>query len=831
MFILEKRKKEKEEQISRKSGIIINNPPEIGDNNPLFFVLTNALINFLIVYGGCGCFILAFDVKINIFVVGIVSLLIACSMGFFYYNRGIKAIGYLIALVIFLYMILNQRYLIRGGFAHICNKMMLFFEKELDLPIERSYEVYGYDEKISVTVCILFIIFCVMMMFNMAISETKGFVIAFLFSFPVVQMPLYFGLEVNAFFFAMYMAGIISLIFFKNSSHYHMEYKKRRGYKKYRVRNKVTFNYTNDGKNTLGFLCSVGTVLIILVLVTGFVLDKVEFKPDTKYDEWKDSTYDFTKRFVMVGFWGMLSPNGGSAGGVGRNRMGQSKYVELDYETDLIVNTVIEEKEDTIYLKNFNGTFYKDAYWETISERKPEIKLEDYGLTPEKVSDLNGEMEGIYHKDNILGKNKKIKIINVAANPNYSYVPYNTVGVKEISENMKYDDEILFDLKRNWYFDLWYTPFLRNYTVDEFREKINFHHSQHEIEFQSSGNEGALEKLEREEKYSQYVHDMYMEVPEENKKSIEKFCKKYNLTEDTENIVEKLSNIFENDYEYTLIPGKTPAKKEFVNYFLDKQKKGYCVYFATSSTLIFRYLGIPARYAGGYAIQPGDFDTGESCEENIVEYIHSLQYLDKEVLQFEVDDSQAHAWVEIYIDGFGWLPVDTTPSTEEEEEEKIPEPEDNAVINYLMNTVFTKETYDAVKDTFLKIIIITLGTIISAVTLYVIVGSYIRKRRKNAATAEKLYDYLCKCTAAVKIRKNGSENYRTFAERIAEADLSDEKVINEISCLVEKEKFSKSGLNNEEVEVVRKNVICIRDNIYNKKNLFGKIIFKYIRFL
>ena len=42
---------------------------------------------------------------------------------------------------------------------------MAFFEKELDLPVERSYNVYGYSEKISVTVCMIFIIFAIMLLF------------------------------------------------------------------------------------------------------------------------------------------------------------------------------------------------------------------------------------------------------------------------------------------------------------------------------------------------------------------------------------------------------------------------------------------------------------------------------------------------------------------------------------------------------------------------------------------------------------------------------------------------------------------------------------------
>lgn len=88
--------------------------------------------------------------------------------------------------------------------------------------------------------------------------------------------------------------------------------------------------------------------------------------------------------------------------------MGQSKYVTLDYETDLLVTMPIERNEDTVYLKNFNGTFYKDAYWETISEQSGNtIQLEDYGLTAEQAVELNRKMANIYSDCDDIGEEKR----------------------------------------------------------------------------------------------------------------------------------------------------------------------------------------------------------------------------------------------------------------------------------------------------------------------------------------------------------------------------------------------------------------------------------------
>ena len=73
--------------------------------------------------------------------------------------------------------------------------------------------------------------------------------------------------------------------------------------------------------------------------------------------------------------------------------------------------------------------------------------------------------------------------------------------------------------------------------------------------------------------------------------------------------------------------------------FLDDQQ-GYCQHFAGAMTLMLRYLGIPARVAVG-------FSTGD---------------LSKDKTTRTVTDHDAHAWVEVWFPGWGWLPFDPTPA-------------------------------------------------------------------------------------------------------------------------------------------------------------------------
>ena len=73
--------------------------------------------------------------------------------------------------------------------------------------------------------------------------------------------------------------------------------------------------------------------------------------------------------------------------------------------------------------------------------------------------------------------------------------------------------------------------------------------------------------------------------------------------------------------------------------FVTQTKRGYCQHFAGAMALMLRYLGIPARVAAG-------FSTGR---------------YNQEAREWTVADTNAHTWVEVWFDGYGWLPFDPTP--------------------------------------------------------------------------------------------------------------------------------------------------------------------------
>lgn len=91
-------------------------------------------------------------------------------------------------------------------------------------------------------------------------------------------------------------------------------------------------------------------------------------------------------------------------------------------------------------------------------------------------------------------------------------------------------------------------------------------------------------------------------------------------------------------YPYTIELPETEAADP-VAHFLFERRKGHCEYFASAMAVMLRTIGIPSRVATGF--QSGTFNP------------MSGWYL--------IRSSDAHSWVEAFIDGFGWITFDPTP--------------------------------------------------------------------------------------------------------------------------------------------------------------------------
>lgn len=123
----------------------------------------------------------------------------------------------------------------------------------------------------------------------------------------------------------------------------------------------------------------------------------------------------------------------------------------------------------------------------------------------------------------------------------------------------------------------------------------------------------------------------------------------------------KIIEYLSENMTYSLAPEKPDPDRDYFNAaetFLFDTKEGYCVQFATAATMLVRALGIPARYAEGYIA-----DSFERVREEEL----PMRY------KSTVIDRNAHAWIEVYYDGYGWVQYEaTTPYMSDMYEGYIP---------------------------------------------------------------------------------------------------------------------------------------------------------------
>ncbi|MDP9430877.1 MAG: DUF3488 and transglutaminase-like domain-containing protein, partial [Actinomycetota bacterium] len=91
-----------------------------------------------------------------------------------------------------------------------------------------------------------------------------------------------------------------------------------------------------------------------------------------------------------------------------------------------------------------------------------------------------------------------------------------------------------------------------------------------------------------------------------------------------------------NDYEYSLSTAPGTSGDDLADFL--RLRQGYCEQYAGAMAALVRAAGVPARVVLGYT--PGTTQPDGSRL---------------------VTSDDAHAWVEVYFDGLGWVPYDPTP--------------------------------------------------------------------------------------------------------------------------------------------------------------------------
>lgn len=305
----------------------------------------------------------------------------------------------------------------------------------------------------------------------------------------------------------------------------------------------------------------------------------------------------------------------------------------LDGDSDTL--QVSTQQVKSIYLRGFVGGRYKDGNWDTLP--KSAYKGENSGLlTWLSQSDFVPQNQyAAYMKwdENPQIEENTVMVRNVGANRAYIYAPYSVEAVSGhgITENQdsNYISHALFGKKK--------------YTYTELSGSRPGELLYADAWVADPATERQKNYADTESVYASFVYANYLEVEPAMADMLQTVF--YDGWEEEPNIyytTERIRDVLKNKMAYREVPELAPNGTDPISYALNHGHEANAVLFASAAVLAYRVQGIPARYVEGYLLPEQQIATAGTDTVTLT-------------------TKNSHAWVEVYLDGVGWIPIDVTP--------------------------------------------------------------------------------------------------------------------------------------------------------------------------
>ncbi len=283
--------------------------------------------------------------------------------------------------------------------------------------------------------------------------------------------------------------------------------------------------------------------------------------------------------------------------------------------------SVTSDKTDTLYLRGFVGDTYKNGTWSALdaetaaAEKDLFYWLHENGFYPQSQFALSAAQTAEY-------KTETIQISNLSTCSLYRYEPFSVLSTNAgTSKNLLLPSVVETS---GWNGEREYS-----YVVIADASTIL-----PQILDALQQGEPSSSYLQMESAYRDFVDSYALAVPQEFTDELgallEETRKNLNFSGE---LSKEQAQLCALSFLETCFGGDTSLP-------LDSTAKGTTYQYATVAALALRYYGIPARYAEGFTVRTTENETASVTAEN------------------------AGAWVEVYQDGVGWLPLALTPGLE-----------------------------------------------------------------------------------------------------------------------------------------------------------------------
>ena len=283
--------------------------------------------------------------------------------------------------------------------------------------------------------------------------------------------------------------------------------------------------------------------------------------------------------------------------------------------------SVTSDKSDTLYLRGFVGDTYENGAWSALdaetaaAEKDLFYWLHENGFYPQSQFALSAAQTAEY-------KTETIQISNLSTCSLYRYEPFSVLPTSAGTAKNRLAPSAVKASGWNGEREYSYTVIANSSAILP------------EILDELQQNEANDAYLQMESAYRDFVDSYALAVPQEFVDELGA------LLEETEQNLNFSGALTKEEAQLCALSFLETCFGGDTSLPLDSTAKGTTYQYATVAALALRYYGIPARYVEGFTVK---------TQENS---------------NISVTNENAGAWVEVYQDGVGWLPLALTPGLE-----------------------------------------------------------------------------------------------------------------------------------------------------------------------
>lgn len=575
--------------------------------------LAKATLVFALVYGSIGGFLSAYEIAYQKeqCILGIFWLSVLLSAVYETRRNWAVNLVNILVFLLYVYVAFQRFWVINSGYYAVVNHVLEDAGRYLGVTSRTEYALVVDNERVAVTGFALLIGMVGTILLQIRLRHKASLWTTLLLTFPFYAIPFYFEKSPGIGYMMLLFTGYAAVAAMQGTN----------------IREQ-------SSKQAYDMLPVIILFVVVFVQAVTLILPRAGYASVVRANAVKRASEREVANVMQYGLFSLFE-RGQNGAGVSGGMLSKGSAVMPDYETDLIVRYT-PYSYDPVYLKAYTGKDYTGDRWtradgadawmeQTVAGRAarymhdeptasligdvlPNVTVGERDVSDDETNSASGQSCGV------------MEVVNVGASGTYDYRPYYTNHARRSGMDAEY---------------VYFPPVV------------------------------ALQDVTEE------VDGDYLTVPESCRRAVERVCGQAGFSGTPREIAAQVTTYFDEHYSYTLRPGFYYGSPDYITHFLLESKRGYCAHFASAAVMLFRNMGIPARYAEGYAFTYEDMILDGTLVEgaDYADYYSGYSPIGETALvELEIADSSAHAWVEIYIEGEGWIVVDPTPASNEEEE-------------------------------------------------------------------------------------------------------------------------------------------------------------------